>query len=209
MSTARSRGFRSDQKAHAQAAALAGKGLVVREREETIIEEPPEPPYTTAALLMDANQRWHWTGEKVMQTAQTLFEKGWITYPRTDSHRLSPEAKENLRHAAARMYGGELLAPVGEKVLPDKFGLGERFLQWIGAGGSLQVELDLNHDASQTSQFGQDAHEAIRPVDPARSPEELENPDQRRLYDLIRQRSLASQMKPARYKRVTLQLESV
>ena len=123
MTTAISQAFASDQGAHTAAAALANT-LVVKDRREMIVEEAPPPPYTTAELLRDANQRWGWPVERVMEAAQVLFESGWITYPRTDSTRLSPQARDSLRHTVLATYGPNAL-PNDQKIGPVK----ESFLQ--------------------------------------------------------------------------------
>jgi DNA topoisomerase-1 len=224
MSTAISQAFGSEQTAHAAAGQLAGGELVVASREESIVTEPAPLPYTTAELLADANGRWGWSGEETMAMAQELFAAGWITYPRSDSTRLAPEAIDALRRVVLASYGPDALrkrspsakAAVRENVPPKPRGmfsasrvqiLGERLLQRLSK--TTQGDKDAQRMVSPTGDERiEDAHEAIRPTDPRRSAEDLgaELP-QRQLYDLIRRRSLASQMKAAKYKLITVELE--
>jgi len=148
----------------------SGEWQVV-EREERIEDEAPLLPYTTADLLEDAALKLGWSAEKTMQTAQALFEQGWITYPRTDSVQVTAEAVQAARRVVAERYGAEMLG----KSFP-------------------QVETD-------------GAHEAIRPADVRRSPEEVQTAQGQLLYRLIWSRFLAAQMRPARIQVVTLTLE--
>jgi len=97
-----------EQTARALAEQQAGEWQVV-EREERIEEDAPPLPYTTADLLEDAALKLGWSAEKTMQTAQALFEAGWITYPRTDSTRVAEEAVQAARRAVAERYGTEML----------------------------------------------------------------------------------------------------
>lgn len=79
----------------------------VAAREEHIEDEAPPLPYTTADLLEDAALRLGWTAEQTMQVAQSLFEQGLITYPRTDSPRVSPEARQAARQVIAERYSAD------------------------------------------------------------------------------------------------------
>jgi DNA topoisomerase-1 len=159
-----------EQTARTLAEQQAGEWQVV-EREERIEEDAPPLPYTTADLLEDAALKLGWSAEKTMQTAQALFEGGWITYPRTDSTRVAEEAVQAARQAVAERYGAEMLG----KSFP-------------------QAETD-------------GAHEAIRPADVRRSPEEVQMAEGQLLYRLIWSRFLAGHMRPARIQVVTLTLE--
>jgi DNA topoisomerase-1 len=224
MSTALSQAFRSEQTAHAAAGQLAGEELLVASRDETIITETAPLPHTTAELLADANGRWGWSGEETMAVAQELFAAGWITYPRSDSTRLAPEAIDAIRRVVLATYGPDALrkrspskrVAVRENVPPKlremfsasrMLGLGERLLQQISK--TTKGDKDAQRMVSPTGDERiEDAHEAIRPTDPRRSSEDLDAElPQRQLYDLIRRRSLASQMKPAKLRRITIVLE--
>lgn len=198
MTRAVSQEFASDQAAHDAASGLANT-LVVKKRKEIIVDEAPPPPYTTAELLRDANHRWGWPVERVMKAAQILFESGWITYPRTDSTRLSPQARDSLRNTVLVTYGPSALP--SEQI--------ENLLQkMLGKNKIAQRKLSPTGNTQDANNI-EDAHEAIRPTDPSRQAEELEGKKHhRQLYHLIRQRSLASQMKAAKYKLITVELES-
>ncbi|MEP0805696.1 MAG: hypothetical protein HRF47_09415 [Chloroflexota bacterium] len=96
----------SEQEALRLAEACTGEWTVAA-REERIEDEAPPLPYTTADLLEDASLRLGWTAEQTMAAAQSLFEQGLITYPRTDSPRVSPEARQAARQVIAERYGAD------------------------------------------------------------------------------------------------------
>ena len=138
----------------------------------------PRAPFTTSTLQQAASSRLKLSVSDTMASAQRLYEAGHITYMRSDAVALAPEAK-----AAARAW---LVAAFGESAVPAK------------------------PPTYEAKAGAQEAHEAIRPTDPARSPTALGNVEDvdRHLYDLVRQRMLASQMAPARFERVTWRLVS-
>ncbi|HYM50143.1 MAG TPA: type I DNA topoisomerase [Candidatus Limnocylindrales bacterium] len=137
------------------------------------------PPYRTSTLQQDASTRLRMKPGRTMRVAQDLYEGvdlgaqgpvGLITYMRTDSFRISDEAASAARGFIQEQYGPTYV----RREKPD----------WK-AKGSVQ-----------------DAHEAIRPTDVQRTPDSVKNflaPDQLRLYRLIWQRFLASQMSAARF----------
>lgn len=96
----------SEAEALRLAETYAGEWTVI-ERQERIEEEAPPLPYTTADLLEDAALRLGWTAEQTMRAAQSLFEQGLITYPRTDSARVAPEASQAARQVIAERYGSD------------------------------------------------------------------------------------------------------
>ncbi|MBE7026458.1 MAG: type I DNA topoisomerase [Ruminococcaceae bacterium] len=141
------------------------------------VKRSPAPPFTTSTMQQEASRKINFQSRKTMQTAQTLYEGvdikgigtvGLITYMRTDSTRIATEAQY-----AARDY---INANYGENYAPKSF----RYYK--------------------SRKNAQDAHEAIRPTDvsltPARIKESLTN-DQYKLYKLIWERFVASQMKDA------------
>jgi DNA topoisomerase-1 len=137
----------------------------------------PLPPFITSTLQQEAFQRLRFSAQKTMVVAQQLYEgvdigaegsTGLITYMRTDSTRTSPEALTEVREF--------IQASFGPNYLPAE----ARFFR-----------------SRETSQ---DAHEAIRPTSVVRTPASMKRhlePDQHRLYELIWQRFVASQMNPA------------
>ncbi len=142
------------------------------------IKKTPPPPYTTSTLQQDANNKFGWSAKQTMVVAQQLYEgialggegsQGLITYMRTDSVNLSMES---------------LLA--AQKTIKKIFG--EDF------------NLDTPRFFKNQSRGAQEAHEAIRPTYPQKDPDSLKaylDPPQLKLYRLIWQRMLASQMSPA------------
>lgn len=142
-------------------------------------QQKAPPPFVTAKLQQVAAARFRFPVRKTMQLAQRLYEGvdlgggervGLITYMRTDSVRVAPEALDAVRAYIAGTFGDALL--------PDK----------------------PNYFKNRSE--AQDAHEAIRPSDVARSPEAVAaylEADALKLYTLIWQRFVASQMKPAQF----------
>ena len=168
--------FTEQRQAEGIAAALANSALIVREKRVHSVEEAPPPAFTTLALLEDVTFRYGWSGEHAMQAAQSLFEQGLVTYPRTDSTHSDPTAREAAWSLARERYGANMV--------PKRLPVSEDQAACIGA------------------------HEAIRPTDPARLPEQTALPlDEAALYRLIWERFIASQMKAARYWAIEVDLE--
>ncbi|MDD3773874.1 MAG: type I DNA topoisomerase, partial [Patescibacteria group bacterium] len=147
----------------------------------------PPAPYITATLQQDAFRRLRFTAKKTMFLAQGLYEgvqmgsdrKGLITYMRTDSPTLAREAQ-----IAARKYIDENL---GKEFLPEQFKI------------------------YKARKGAQEAHEAIRPTDFSFTPDKAKNyleKDQHRLYELIFNRTIASQCKPAEFRENIIELEA-
>jgi DNA topoisomerase I len=139
----------------------------------------PAPPFTTSKLQQDASRALGFTVKRTMGVAQRLYEGvelgdegsvGLITYMRTDSTRVSPDAIEAGR--------GWISSQLGPQYLPEK------------------------PNTFKSKKDAQDAHEAIRPTDASRHPDEIKkylSDEQYKLYKLIWQRFVASQMVPAVY----------
>jgi DNA topoisomerase-1 len=169
----------SSDQAEALHQALTRADFVVDSVEEKKRKRSPLPPYITSTLQQDANNRLGFPAKKTMTIAQRLYEGvdlgergtlALITYMRTDSVRVADEARD-----AARAH---ILERFGKEFLPAK------------------------PRAYKTKGSAQDAHEAIRPVDPALTPEELKSllpSDQYRVYALIWQRFMSSQMSDAEF----------
>lgn len=142
----------------------------------------PVPPFTTSTFQQAAVNRLGMSAAKAMGIAQELYEgvagqAGLITYMRTDSVSISPGARSQARDFASATWGAAFV-PEKERVYATR------------------------------SKGAQEAHEAIRPTNPSATPESLRrtlSADQFRVYQLIWQRFLASQMSDARY--ATLQVE--
>ena len=156
--------------------------------ERATLRRKPKAPFTTATLQQEAAGKLGLSIKRTMELAQALYEgielgaetEGLITYMRTDSVALSKTALGAARRTAGRMFGKEYLAAK------------PRIFRSRGAGA-------------------REAHEAIRPTDFARTPEALEgrlDGDAARLYALIWNRAVASQMALARFDRVEVALAS-
>jgi DNA topoisomerase-1 len=150
----------------------------------------PAEPFKTSTLQQEAAKKLGFGSKRTMRLAQNLYEGielgkidgavGLITYMRTDSTRVSATAVEQAREHLRRGFSAEFLA---------------KSPMLYGAAG------DSN---------AQDAHEAIRPTDPARTPETVQrylSPEQFRLYQLIWQRFMASQMAPAIFDTTTVDFD--
>ena len=147
----------------------------------------PAPPFITSTLQQEAARKLGFTTRRTMQVAQKLYEGfdigeegtvGLISYMRTDSTHLSDEALVELRDVIARDYG--------TGALPDK-----------------------PNTYKEKSKNAQEAHEAIRPTSALRTPSAIAKflaDDERRLYELIWKRAVASQMIPATLNTVTVEL---
>ncbi len=151
-------------------------------------KQQPAPPFITSTLQMDAARKLGFTARKTMQIAQKLYEGlemngelvGLITYMRTDSVSLSEDALTELRAVIGSRFGQDYL-PARARRFKTK------------------------------SKNAQEAHEAIRPTHADWAPDHIKaqlEHDQWRLYQLIWQRSIASQMNPALLDQVTADLQS-
>lgn len=150
----------------------------------------PQPPFITSTLQQAASGQLRFGTRRTMQVAQQLYEgieladgaAGLITYMRTDSPRLDPEAVSEIRDWVGEQYPDNLPeAPRGYGVQPK---------------GGVKA---------------QDAHEAIRPTSIRHTPEAVKSyltNEQYKLYELIWRRTVASQMKDARYAVTTITVEA-
>jgi DNA topoisomerase I len=152
------------------AARLAGRPFEVMRVEEKPYRRRPYPPFMTSTLQQEAGRKLRWSSAVAMRVAQRLYENGHITYMRTDSTNLSETAVAAARRQARQLYG-DAYVPAEPRTY------------------------------SRRVKNAQEAHEAIRPAgDSFRTPGELApelGKDEFRLYELIWQRTLASQMADA------------
>jgi len=146
----------------------------------------PSPPFTTSTLQQEAARKLGFGAQRTMRLAQQLYEGvdfgegavGLITYMRTDSVNLAAEAVTEMRQVIAKLYGEEGLT-------------------------------DEPRVYKTKSKNAQEAHEAVRPTSASVTPDQLEgkiDPDQLKLYALIWKRAVASQMAPALYDTVAVDL---
>jgi DNA topoisomerase-1 len=162
---------------------LEGAEFVVDTVKKSTRKKLPAPPFTTSTLQQEASRKLFFNSRRTMKTAQELYEGvelpehgaiGLITYMRTDSLRISNEAKLAARELIMERFGAEYVF-AGERVFKSKAN-------------------------------SQDGHEAIRPSVPQITPEQIKghvSSDQYKLYKLIWERFMASQMENAQLNTVS------
>ncbi|HEV2068654.1 MAG TPA: type I DNA topoisomerase [Acidimicrobiales bacterium] len=168
-----------EQGAGALVADLQGTDFSVRSVERKPYRRRPAPPFMTSTLQQEAGRKLRMSSAQAMRSAQRLYEGGYITYMRTDSVTLSETAVVAARHQIAQRYGNDYVP-------------------------------DAPRRYATKSKSAQEAHEAIRPAgDAFRTPEQVRaelGSTEGRLYELIWQRTLASQMPDAVGETVTVRL---
>ncbi len=170
-----------EARARALAGGLEGATFSVRSVEEKPYRSSPKPPFMTSTLQQEGGRKLRLSSSQVMRLAQSLYERGFITYMRTDSVTLSDEAMKATRAAISSEYGQNFVSPQ-----PKQY--------------------------TSKSKNAQEAHEAVRPTTPYRSPKQVEgelNSQELALYRLIWQRTLASQMADATGVTVSVRLGAV
>jgi len=136
--------------------------------EKKEIKKNPLPPFITSTLQQEAFKRLRFSAKQTMRIAQNLYENGLITYMRTDSLNIS---KESVRQAAG----------------------------WIEKNLGKEYVAQAPRFFKTKSRLAQEAHEAIRPTNPDLTPEKVQVkfPQEKRLYELIWRRFIASQLPQA------------
>ncbi len=161
---------------------LHGVDLAVTSVESKPYTRKPYAPFMTSTLQQEAARKLRFTSERTMRVAQRLYENGYITYMRTDSTTLSDTAIQAARAQATQLYGAEYVSPT-----PRQY--------------------------TRKVKNAQEAHEAIRPsgdtfMTPGQVHSRVDN-DEFRLYELIWQRTVASQMADARGTTMTVRVTGV
>jgi DNA topoisomerase-1 len=167
-----------EARARALADGLATARFAVRSVDEKPFRSSPRAPFMTSTLQQEGGRRLRLSSSQVMRVAQGLYERGYITYMRTDNVVLSDEAMGAVRATVASEYGQQYLSPA-----PKQY--------------------------SSKVKNAQEAHEAIRPTTPLRSPNQVSgelNSQELALYRLVWQRTLASQMADAAGTTVSVRL---
>jgi DNA topoisomerase-1 len=158
---------------------LRGAQLAVSSVEQKPYTRKPYAPFMTSTLQQEAGRKLRFSSERTMSIAQRLYENGYITYMRTDSTTLSESAINAARNQARDLYGAEYVHPT-----PRQY--------------------------TRKVKNAQEAHEAIRPSgDVFQTPGQLHSAletDEFRLYELIWQRTVASQMADARGTTLSLRI---
>jgi DNA topoisomerase I len=178
----------SGEQAHAILAALEGAAFRVDSVKTRETRRNPAAPFTTSTLQQEASRKLRFRVRKTMQIAQALYEgvdlggsegtQGLITYMRTDSTRIADSARDAARDYVVQRFGES----------------------YHGGGRQYKVK-----------EGAQDAHEAIRPTSALRTPEKLAGilkRDELRLYQLIWERFIASQMAPAVFDQTTVDVKA-
>ncbi len=168
--------------------AIKNKEFVIQDVKKSSRVKNPSAPFTTSTLQQEASKILGFTAQKTMSVAQQLYEGveikgegtvGLVSYIRTDSTRIADEAYEDLSQYITSQLGTQYLNPERQEY--------------------------------KTKRRTQDAHEAIRPTLSERTPEVIKesiSKDQFKLYKLIWERFVASQMAPALYDTVAMKIVS-
>ena len=159
--------------------AITSRELIVKSVEAKPATRNPSPPFMTSTLQQEASRKFGMGAKQTMSVAQRLYEAGLITYMRTDGIDMAPEAVTDAREA--------IRARFGDRYMPD------------------QPRMYKNK-----AKNAQEAHECIRPTEMSVSTEDarIADADQRKLYDLIYKRTMASQMAAARLERTVVDITS-
>ncbi len=176
----------NEEKAKQLKTSIEAGSFTVQSIESKAQKRHPAPPFTTSTLQQEASRKLGFSARRTMQVAQKLYEgvdiggetQGLITYMRTDGVQIVPEAISTCRDMIGKEFGNKYL-PASPRVYKTK------------------------------AKNAQEAHEAIRPTDFSRLPDIVQgslDKDGARLYRLIWQRAVASQMESAEFERTTVDL---
>ncbi len=159
----------SEQAATSAVERIRHKNLTIQKIEKKQVRRFPAPPFITSSLQMEASRKLGMSASNTMRNAQGLYEAGFITYMRTDGTTLSEDAVSQARGLIKKDFGAQYL-PDAPRLYKSK------------------------------AKNAQEAHEAIRPTDLSVHPRSADAPKdeyQRKLYELIWKRTMASQMENA------------
>ncbi|MEG4589758.1 type I DNA topoisomerase [Microcoleus sp. MOSTC5] len=165
----------NQEQARALLSRIQNKPWTVTNLEERPVTRKPSPPFTTSTLQQEANRKLRLGARETMRIAQSLYERGFITYMRTDSVHLSEQAIAAARSCVQELYGSEYLSPQPRKYTTKSKGAQEAHEAIRPAGSTFRTP-------QQTGLDGIDF----------------------RLYDLIWKRTVASQMADSRQTHVTV-----
>ncbi|MDN5787323.1 type I DNA topoisomerase [Pseudorhodobacter sp.] len=158
--------------------AVTSRTMAVLSVEAKPAARNPSPPFMTSTLQQEASRKFGMGAKQAMGAAQRLYEAGHITYMRTDGIDMAPEAVTAARATIADRYGAKYV-PDSPRVYKNK------------------------------AKNAQEAHECIRPTDMTKAAADLRlEGEQKKLYDLIWKRTIASQMAAARLERTTVDVGS-
>jgi DNA topoisomerase-1 len=168
-----------EDEARSLVAGLEGAAFAVRSVDEKPYTRRPAPPFMTSTLQQEASRKLRFTAQTTMRVAQRLYERGYITYMRTDSTTLSETALTAARRQARELYGADYV--------PDAPRRYDRKVK----------------NAQEAHEAIRPAGERFRLPDAVRG--ELDR-DEQALYELVWMRTVASQMADARGQTVSLRL---
>lgn len=159
--------------------AVNSRDLKVASVEAKPASRNPSAPFMTSTLQQEASRKFGMGARQTMSNAQRLYEAGHITYMRTDGIDMAPEAVGEARDAIGKRYGADYV-PKSPRIYKNK------------------------------AKNAQEAHECIRPTDMSVAPADLvvSDADQKKIYDLIWKRTIASQMEAARMERTVVEIAS-
>ena len=159
--------------------AVTSRTFMVQSVEAKPATRNPYAPFMTSTLQQEASRKFGFGAKATMNAAQRLYEAGLITYMRTDGIDMAPEAVAAARAEIGKRFGAAYV-PDSPRIYKNK------------------------------AKNAQEAHECIRPTEMAADPDSLRltDADQRKLYDLIWKRTIASQMAGARMERTTVDILS-
>jgi len=157
--------------------AVMSRDLTVQSVEAKPANRNPSAPFMTSTLQQEASRKYGMGARQTMSAAQRLYEAGLITYMRTDGIDMAPEAVQAARAVIDKRYGAQYV-PEQPRLYKNK------------------------------AKNAQEAHECIRPTEMGQAPDSLSisDSDQKKLYDLIWKRTIASQMSAARLERTTVEI---
>ena len=143
------------------------------------LKRNPLPPFTTSTMQQEASRRLRFSAKQTMRLAQNLYEQGFITYMRTDSLNLSQESMMMAK-------------------------------RWIEGNLGKRYSAQAPRFYKTKSRLAQEAHEAVRPTNPNLSPEEFRSKfaPEKKLYDLIWRRFMASQLPQAIFHSTTIEIKA-
>jgi len=157
---------------------IEARDFLVKSVEAKPANRNPSPPFMTSTLQQEASRKLGLGAQQAMRAAQILYEQGHITYMRTDGVDMAPEAITAVREAIGERYSAEYV--------PSK-----------------------PREYKVKAKNAQEAHEAIRPTDFTKAANDLKlDGVEKKLYDLIWKRAVASQMESARLERTVVEIAS-
>ncbi|MGF1496174.1 MAG: type I DNA topoisomerase [Elainellaceae cyanobacterium] len=169
----------SEDQARSLQERLRSQTWTVSNLEERSSTRKPAPPFTTSTLQQEANRKLRLSARDTMRVAQGLYERGFITYMRTDSVHLSQQAIAAARSCVQNMYGEEYLSPQTRQYSTKSKGAQEAHEAIRPAGSTFRTP-------QETGLSGRDLQ----------------------LYDLIWKRTVATQMAEARQTHITIQIRA-